>query len=309
MILLAEGLVKYFDSRAVLNGVSWAVEVPGVYSLLGPNGAGKSTFLSILVGLVKPDQGRVLVKGSNPAEVATRRIIGYCPQDPGLVEHISGYDNLLFYGRLYGLSGREILRRAKDLSDRLGLSDRELRMRVGKYSGGMKRKLALIASMLHEPEVLVLDEPTTGLDPGSRHTVWELLRELRSSGRTIVLATHSTEEADALSDRVAIMDRGRIIAEDSPSRLKERYGPKSVLELRFGGELSEGALRVIEKYSSGYYVDEGVAKLHVEDPKTCVPALIGELYSKGYSVVEFKLVTPTLEDVYLRLTGRRLEER
>lgn len=309
MILLVEGLVKLFDSRAVLSDISWAIEMPGIYSLLGPNGAGKSTLLSILVGIVEPDRGRVLIKGLSPANPFIRRIIGYCPQEPGLVDHLSGYDNIAFYGRLYGLSGREILGRAKDLASRLGLSDRELRMRVGKYSGGMKKKLALITSMLHDPEVLILDEPTTGLDPGVRRDVWSLLIELKNSGKTVILATHNMEEAEALSNRVAIIDRGRIIAEDSPGKLKEKYGPKTVVQLKFSKELDGGALSIVEKYTSEYYTDKDMARLHLDDPQIHLPILIGELYSSGYSIVEFKLVTPTLEDVFLKLTGKRLEEQ
>lgn len=309
MILIVEGLVKYFDSRAVLSDISWAIEIPGIYSLLGPNGAGKSTLLSILAGIVEPDRGRVLIKGLNPANPFTRRIIGYCPQEPGLVDHLSGYDNTVFYGRLYGLSGREILERTKDLASRLGLSDRELRMRVGKYSGGMKKKLALITSMLHDPEILILDEPTTGLDPNVRRDVWNLLIELKNSSKTVILATHNMEEADALSNRVAIIDRGRIIAEDSPDKLKEKYGPKTVVQLKFSRELDRGALSIVEKYTSRHYTDKDIARLHLDDPQTHLPTLIGELYSNGYSIVEFKLITPTLEDVFLKLTGKRLEEQ
>ncbi len=306
-ILLVKDVVKYFDSRRVLDSVSWRIENPGIYSLLGPNGAGKTTLLSIITGIIEPDGGRVLIKDSKPSNPSTRMIIGYCPQEPGLIGNLSGYDNALFYGRLYGLRSRDIIDRVSKMGEKLGLSRNDLRMKVGKYSGGMKKKLALIISLLHDPEILILDEPTTGMDPGVRREVWQLLLDLKKMSKTIILATHYMEEADQLSDRVAIIDRGKIIVEDKPSVLKEKYGPKTVLQLRFENTINNEVIGVVKKYSDKYYVNERIVKIHIGEPEKYVPELIGELYSHGYRVVEFKLVKPTLEDVFLKLTGRRLE--
>ncbi|MEM0000101.1 MAG: ABC transporter ATP-binding protein [Desulfurococcaceae archaeon] len=308
MILVIRNLVKYFDSRKVLDDVSWTVETPGVYSLLGPNGAGKTTLLGIVSGVVNFDKGEVRVKGLPPGDPVARRAIGYCPQEPGLIDSISGYDNALFYGRLYGLTTNEIISRTRNMAELLGLRDADLRMKAGKYSGGMKKKLALVVSLLHDPEVLILDEPTTGLDPGVRRNVWDLVLKLREEGRTVILATHYMDEADRLSDRVAIIDRGKILAEGKPEELKEKYGPPSVVELVFDSEVHSAATRIIEKYTVKHYIEGKTARLHLDEPDKHLPALMGELFSNGYHVVEFKLTKPTLEDVFLKLTGRGLRE-
>ncbi|MEM4426725.1 MAG: ABC transporter ATP-binding protein [Acidilobaceae archaeon] len=308
MILVVRNLVKYLDSRKVLDDVSWMIETPGVYSLLGPNGAGKTTLLSIVSGVMNFDKGEVRVKGLPPSDPIARRAIGYCPQEPGLIDNISGYDNALFYGRLYGLTTNEIVKKTKNIAESLGLKDSDLKMKVGKYSGGMKKKLALAVSLLHDPEVLVLDEPTAGLDPGVRRDVWDLILKLREEGKTIVLATHYMDEADRLSDRVAIIDRGKILVEGKPAELKEKYGPPSVVELVFENEASPVVTDIIEKYTAKHYIEGKTARLHLDEPDKHLPMLMGELFSKGYYIVEFRLAKPTLEDVFLKLTGRRLRE-
>jgi ABC-2 type transport system ATP-binding protein len=283
------------------------IERPMIYGLLGPNGAGKSTLLSIIVGVLEPDSGTVLVKGAEPLSPETRKGIGYCPQENGLIEHLSGYDNALFYGRLYGLESGAIIEEATRLGERLGLSKTVLRRKVSTHSGGMKRKLAIIISLLHDPELLVLDEPTTGLDPETRREVWSLLEELRREGKAVVLATHYMEETDKLSDIVGIMDRGRLLAEGPPEELKKRYGPKTVVELR----LEEPPTREIvsqlsSRYTRGVYAEEDKLRLHIDDPEKIVPRILEDLYSKGYHVLGLRITRPTLEDVFLKLTGRRL---
>lgn len=308
MILTVRSLVKRFNSRTVLDNISWTIETPGIYSLLGPNGAGKTTLLSIISGVIDFDEGQVLVKGLSPIDIAKRRIIGFCPQEPGLVDNISGYDNALFYGRLYGLTTSEILDRTRNLANLLGLRESDLRMKVGKYSGGMKKKLALIISLLHDPEILILDEPTTGLDPGVRRDVWDLVFKVKEAGKTVILATHYMEEADKLSDRVAIIDRGKILVEGKPEELKEKYGPPTVVELIFDNEIQIVVTHIIEKYTNKHYIEGKKVRLHLDEPEKHLPELIGKLFSHGYRVVEFKLTKPTLEDVFLKLTGRRLRE-
>ncbi|BEP16733.1 ATP-binding cassette domain-containing protein [Pyrofollis japonicus] len=306
-ILRVDSVTKYLGNQLVLDNLSMVIERPMIYGLLGPNGAGKSTLLSIIVGVLEPDSGTVLVKGAEPLSPETRKSIGYCPQENGLIEHLSGYDNALFYGRLYGLESGAIIEEATRLGERLGLSKAVLRRKVSTYSGGMKRKLAIIISLLHDPELLVLDEPTTGLDPETRREVWSLLEELRREGKAVVLATHYMEEADKLSDVVGIMDRGRLLAEGPPEELKKRYGPKTVVELR----LEEPPAREIvselsSRYTRGVYAEEDKLRLHIDDPEKIVPRILEDLYSKGYHVLELRITRPTLEDVFLKLTGRRL---
>lgn len=307
-LLIVENVVKYFDSRKVLDIPFWKIDNPGIYSLLGPNGAGKTTFLNIVVGVLNPDGGRVVVKGFLPIDEETRKIVGYLPQEPGLIDTLTGYDNAVFYGRLYGLSPRDIVKKLKSIAERLGLTDRDLGMKVGKYSGGMKKKLALAIALLHDPEILVLDEPTTGMDPATRIEVWSMLLEFRKSGKTVLLATHHMDEADKLSDRVAIMDSGRIVAEGTPEELKKRFGPRTVAILKISQIVDEGVVEVLKRYTDGYQVDEDFVKVHLDEPDKQLPKLLGELYTYNYFVTEFKLVKPTLEDVFLRLTGKRLKE-
>lgn len=308
MIILAEKVVKTYEARKVLDIEYFGIEKPGVYSLLGPNGAGKTTFFNIITGLVKPDTGRILVKDGSIEDRSVRKIIGYCTQEYGLIDLLSGLDNALFYGRLYGLSEEEIKTRLIEMSEKLGLTSDDLRRKVGKYSGGMKRKLSLIVSLIHNPEIAILDEPTTGLDPAVRRDVWTLINDYRKQGKTLLIATHHMEEADILSDRVYIINQGKIIAEGTPEELKERYGPKTIVELVFEQSLTSALSTVLIKFSDKYIIDGSKARIHIEQPERTIPVLISELYQKGLRVIEFRMAKPTLEDVFLRLTGRRLIE-
>lgn len=307
-VLLVEDVVKVLDSRVILGGVSLRVSSREVYGLLGPNGAGKSTLMSIVSGLLKPDRGRVLVYGKSPESFDTKKVIGYCPQDPGLIDSLSGLDNALFYGRLYGLSKKRVFDEILRYSEKLGLSRRDLEMKVGKYSGGMKKKLSLIITFLHDPELLVLDEPTTGMDPNTRVEVWNLILELKKSGKTIMLATHYMEEADKLSDRVGIIDQGRIIAEGTPEMLKQKYGPKALTLLELEKNPEDQVLKLLKKYGDVYETEGTSLKIYLEDPEKKIPEVISLLNTQGYSVLGFKLIKPTLEDVFIKLTGRRLKE-
>lgn len=305
---MAEDVVKIFDSKIVLDSISIRIRSGEIYGLLGPNGAGKSTLMSILSGLLKPDKGRVLVYGESPENPGTRRIIGYCPQESGLIDNLNGLDNAVFYGRLYGLSKREIVEKTIEYSRRLGLSRRELETKIGKYSGGMKKKLSLAITLLHDPKLLVLDEPTTGMDPNTRMEVWDLLLELKKNGKTIVLATHYMEEADRLSDRVGIIDQGKIIAEGNPETLKREHGPRAIVFLELEKTTVGRVLELLRGFGDVYLIDDTSLKIHVEDPEEKILKIIGTLQLSGYSVAGYKIVKPTLEDVFIKLTGRRLRE-
>lgn len=306
--LLVEEVVKTLDSKIVLNGVSLRVGSSEVYGLLGPNGAGKSTLMNIVSGLLKPDKGRVLVYGESPENPGVKRAIGYCPQDPGLINSLSGLDNALFYGRLYGVPNKVVIEEVSRYSEKLGLSKKDLRMKVGKYSGGMRKKLSLVITLLHDPKLLVLDEPTAGMDPNTRREVWDLVLELKKSGKAVLVATHYMEEADKLSDRVGIIDRGRIIAEGAPEMLKQVYGPKALTLLELEEALEEEIVKFLGRYGDVYVAGETALKIYLEDPEKKIPEVISSLHALGHKVLGFKLVKPTLEDVFIKLTGRRLEE-
>jgi ABC-2 type transport system ATP-binding protein len=307
-IVSINNVVKKYDSHVALNGVSLRIDRPIMHSLLGPNGAGKTTLINIIVGLLKPDEGSVSILGRSPTDPEARYLIGYCPQEHGLIERLTGYDNALFYGRLYGLQKKNIIERVNEFAEPLGLSRDDLKRRVEGYSGGMKRKLALIVSLIHDPKILVLDEPTTGMDPGVRRQVWDLLLRLKREGKTILLATHYMEEADRLSDNVSIMDRGRIIAEGTPEQLKRTYGPRTVITLRLEEQPTDRLKTILSEVASTFYFERDTLRIQVEDPDTSVPVILERLYSNGFHVLEFRIMKPTLEDVFIRLTGRRIEE-
>ncbi len=305
MLLEARDLWKSFGGRPALRGVELSIKDKGIVSLLGPNGAGKSTFMKIAAGILRPERGSILVMGRDPRDPEARSLIAYCPQEPGLFDELNSWDNLMFYARLYSLPEQKAREKARILLEELGILDHASKP-VGKLSGGMRKKLGLAIAMLAEPPLYLLDEPTTGMDPGSRRDVWRILREIKADGGAVLLATHYMDEADELSDTVYIMDKGRIVASGKPEKLKERYGPPSVVEIMFRRVPSqssvEDALRGLEHTWS-----EGKLRVSVERPEKVVPRLVEQLYSLGADIGSVRIVKPTLEDVFLKLTGRRLE--
>ena len=222
-------LSKNFGEIKAVRELELKIEEGELFSLLGPNGAGKTTTINMLSCLIKPTSGTARVMGydiiSEPHKV--REVIGVSPQETILSEKLNAWENIFLFGRAYGLSSQEIKRRGLELLERLGLKERAKDM-VKKYSGGMKRRLSIILSLIHEPSVLFLDEPTLGFDPQARRAIWEYIEEMRGR-RTILLTTHYMEEAERLSDRVGIMDEGRVIALGTPSELKRIYGGEGVL--------------------------------------------------------------------------------
>jgi len=305
-ILIVEKVVKKYGEKIVLKDISFSTEKGSIYSLLGPNGAGKTTLLSIIAGVLEPTSGRVLVKGMDPRESKIRRIIGYCPQEPALYEELTGYENMMFYARIYDINEDFARKRINEMLQLVGLENESKRL-VRKYSGGMKKRLSLAIALLPDPGILVLDEPTTGMDPSVRRVIWDLIVKLKKEGKTILLATHYMEEADILSDRVAIMNEGRIIAEGTPEELKTKYGPKSVIEIQLHEKIGE-ALKILNRFSNTVYSQENIIKIHTNDPDRIVPQIVASLYDHGIKLYSLRVLKPSLEDVFLKLTGRRLTE-
>lgn len=305
----ARGLAKTYpgDVRA-LRGVGLHVEPGTVFGLLGPNGAGKSTTVKILTTLSRPDAGEAFVGGLDvvrqPGKV--RRIIGAVGQKSGVDMAATGAENLVLQGRVYGMSGREAKRRATELLERVGLADAEDRV-VKTYSGGMQRKLDVAIGLVHKPQVLFLDEPTTGLDPEARADMWdEIARLTRVDGLTILLTTHYLEEADRLARRLAIIDRGKVVAEGEPDRLKgELHGDAIQVELQerpMNGE----ARRAVERVGGvrDIAVDGRQLRARADSGATAVPAVLAALEASGVAVASVTVSRPSLDDVYLRYAGR-----
>jgi ABC-2 type transport system ATP-binding protein len=306
-----EGVRKRFGSVQALEGISLTAEPGTVLALLGPNGAGKTTAVRILTTLLAPDGGSATVAGHDVVRdaAALRAAIGLAGQYAAVDEYLTGRENLVMIARLYLLSRAQSRRRAHDLLDRLQLTPAADRL-TKTYSGGMRRRLDLAASLIARPRVVFLDEPTGGLDPRSRLALWELLRALVADGTTVLLTTQYLEEADQLADRVVVIDGGRVIAAGTPDELKSQIGGDR-LEVRAAA--SRGAARVAEQLaalsSSASSVDERTGRVSVAVSRG--DALLGEavhrLDSAGIEIAEFALRRPTLDDVFLALTGHSSE--
>ena len=312
----ARQLIKtYPGDVTALCGMDVTVEPGTVFGLLGPNGAGKSTTVKILTTLAKPDSGTATVAGHDvlrhPDRV--RRAIGVVAQSSGADPVATGRENLQLQGRLYGLRGAALGRRVDELLDRFALAD-AARRPVKSYSGGMRRRLDVALGLVHRPEVLFLDEPTTGLDPEARTAMWDEIGRLAGEeGLTILLTTHYLEEADRLAERIAIVDRGRVVVEGTPDSLKgELRGDAVHLELRevlgeAGRTLLKGALGGL----SGMHevlVDGRRVSVRADDGAAAVPALLGALERAGVGIAAATVARPSLDDVYLRYAGRRYSE-
>jgi ABC-2 type transport system ATP-binding protein len=295
-----------------VRGVSIDVTRGEVFGFLGPNGAGKTTTLRMLTTLLPIDAGAATVAGFDvarqPQQVRMR--IGYVSQLGGADELATGRENLILQGRLYGGSRAAVTPRADALADLLDLNaivDR----RAITYSGGQRRRLDIALGLIHEPAVLFLDEPTTGLDPQSRANLWDHIRALRDRGTTVFLTTHYLEEADALCDRLVIMDHGQIVAEGAPRELKQQVAGDAIV-ISLGPDFRDGerALPVLrrEPYIRELSADDGQVRLYVDDGGAALPQLIRVLDQSGVGVRSISMSEPTLDDVFLRQTGRSLRD-
>ncbi|HET6447815.1 MAG TPA: ATP-binding cassette domain-containing protein, partial [Conexibacter sp.] len=308
----AEGLIKTYpgDVRA-LNGVSFSVPAGTIFGLLGPNGAGKSTTVKILTTLAAADAGSARVAGLDVARepVAVRRAIGVVGQKNAVDREATGRENLLLQGRLYGLSGRDLRARVDDLLARFTLADASDRFVRG-YSGGMQRRLDVALGLIARPQVLFLDEPTTGLDPEVRVAMWEEISSLaREEGLTILLTTHYLEEADQLASQLAIVDRGEIVAEGSPEQLKaELQGDAIAVELdEDGGTAVHEALARVDGVRE-VALEGRLLRARADQGARAVPAVLAALENEGVSVAAVTVARASLDDVYLRHTGRTFSQ-
>ncbi len=304
----ATGLVKVFARMRAVDGIDLAVPAGSVYGLLGPNGAGKTTTIRILATLLRPDAGSARVVGHDTVReaAAVRRGISLTGQFSSLDQDLTGRENLILLGRLLGLPRRSAKARASELLDAFGLSDASGR-RVATYSGGMRRRLDLAASIVVTPDLLFLDEPTTGLDPYSRNQVWEITRSLVGNGTTVLLTTQYLEEADRVADRIAVIDQGRMIAEGTGAELRSSVGA-ATLHVRLQDPQhrpqAERVLRRAIGESAQLGSDGATLSTLVPDSETAARA-VSQLSGLSVPLAEFALTRPSLDEVFLALTSRK----
>ena len=309
----ASDLTKtYGKGVRALDGLSFSASAGTVFALLGPNGAGKSTTIKILTTLSRPDSGQARVAGidvlADPARV--RRAIGVVGQKASFDPVATGRENLVLQGQIYDVTGRRLKRRVDELLEHFGLS--EAANRAAKtYSGGMARKLDIALGLLHEPAVLFLDEPTTGLDPEARSEMWsEINRLTQQEQMTILLTTHYLEEADELAAQLAIVDRGKVVAAGTPDELKSSLHGDS-LHIELADEPADGEVRrAVERVPglSELSLDGRQLRAQASDGATAMPTLLAALHESGHSVTKLSMSRPSLDDVYLRVAGRAFHE-
>jgi len=310
-MLSVRGLSKLFGQRVAVDRISFAIASGEIYGLLGPNGAGKTTSISMIAGILARDAGGITIDGiSIDAGPPARAMIGIVPQSITLYLDLTARENLDFWGRMYDLSGAALRDAIDGALDAVGLTRRADDI-VGTYSGGMQRRLNLACGILHRPKLVILDEPTVGVDPQSRSAIFDLVERLRDAGTAILYTTHYMEEAERLCARIGIIDSGRLIAEGTRAELVERLGQEARIEIGVGrGDSLERAERIVSAL-------EGVVSTSVENNHLHViadrganrlPTMLSALLNAGTATESVRVVEPNLEDVFLRMTGRALRD-
>ena len=299
------GITKKFGDFVSVDDVDLSIREGELFSLLGPNGAGKTTTIKMLCCLLKPSSGTATIMGHDIRKdpIAVKSIIDISPQETAIAEFLNARENLSLIGGIHGLEGERVNKRSEELLDMMGLTNRA-KDRVKKYSGGMKRRLSIAMALVSNPQVLFLDEPTLGLDPQSRRSIWEHIAGLKGK-KTIVLTTHYLEEADSLADRIGIMDGGKIVAMGTPDELKDSISDLQVMTVRATNLTVEAVNSLREKYAEVKEVDGGV---EIRAESVSAYDVIDCLRPKGVVVESTSLKQVSLDDVFLHLTGKELRE-
>jgi ABC-2 type transport system ATP-binding protein len=305
-----KNLKKSFGSLQAVDGADFAAEKGEIFSLLGPNGAGKSTIISMLSGLLAADEGALSIMGyavdKNPQEAKSS--LGVVPQDIALYPDLSARENLSFWGKMYGLRGAALKTRVDEILEIIGLTERQ-KDRVGKFSGGMKRRVNIGAALLHKPDVIIMDEPTVGIDPQSRRHILDNVKALNQQGMTVLYTTHYMEEAAELSDHIAIMDQGKIIAFGTHAELIKLVGEQTRIDLTINTESSAifDQWRAVDGVSR-IDADNGLVSLLVDDSNLVLPRLFDVAAEVNVRITSVDIQEPNLETVFLHLTGRALRD-
>ncbi|MAW60795.1 MAG: export ABC transporter ATP-binding protein [Planctomycetes bacterium] len=305
-----QNLRKQYGDLVAVEDVSFTAEAGQIFGLLGPNGAGKSTTISCLCGLLPPTSGQVRILGHDVVQdgPASRQQLGVVPQELALYEDLNAADNLAYWGAAYGLSGAALRSRVSTVLEAIGLLDRA-KEPVSQFSGGMKRRLNLGCAIVHEPKVLLLDEPTVGVDPQSRVRLLELVRELVDAGTCVLYTTHYMEEAEALCDRLAILDHGRIIAAGTLNELRGRVSDRDLVRLsgQFPVEAVRGALEALAE-AEVLQIEEDQLRLAIQAAGSRLPELFQVVQQAGGEIRETNVARPSLESLFIELTGKELRE-
>lgn len=304
-VIRASNIVKKYDDFVAVNGISFEVARGESFGLLGPNGAGKSTTMKMIAAVSTRTSGDLTVLGLDPNTdgPAIRSQLGVVPQEDNLDQELRVRENLITYGRFFGMSHAEVGRRADELLEFAQLSDRA-KAKVEPLSGGMKRRLTIARSLMNDPQMLLLDEPTTGLDPQARHILWDRLFRLKENGTTLVLTTHYMDEAEQLSDRIIVVDKGEIMAEGSPAHLIRTYSSREVLEVRYGSDKNASVAKKIADVGERQEILPDRILIYSDNGEHD----LAEITKRGHHPTTSLVRRSSLEDVFLRLTGRTLVE-
>lgn len=309
-VLVVDGLVRRFGDLTAVDGVSFRVAPGETYGLLGPNGAGKTTTISMIAGLLEPDQGGVTILGQQmgPKKVAPKRHLGLVPQDLAIYPDLSARENLNFFGKLQGLTGADLKSRVAEVLELTGLTDRA-KGPTKDFSGGMKRRLNIGIGLLHKPTMLILDEPTVGVDPQSRNAILESVEALSDEGMAVIYTTHYMEEAERLCDRIGIIDSGTLQAEGTRDELIRLTGGVDNIELSGSGDTlaAAEALRRLDSVAQAD-AERGHLRLTVHDAPTAVAHIVTTATSSGMELSDVQITRPNLESVFLHLTGKALRD-
>lgn len=305
-----ENLVKKYDTNTAVKGISFNIEKGEVFGLLGPNGAGKSTTISMLCGLLKPTSGNIFIEDKDALKnpMVVKKIMGLVPQDIALYPTLTAKENLYFFGRMYNLSGKYLKERVNEVLKIAGLTDRK-DDKIKDYSGGMKRRINIAAALLHNPKILIMDEPTVGIDPQSRNHILESVKKLNEEGMTIIYTSHYMEEVEYLCSRIGIVDHGNLIALGSKEELKSSVKSDEKIELELSQILPAAVSKIKEvKGIKAVVIDDKKVIINTDGNKDILPSLIKLFFSMNIKILSVKVEEPNLESVFLSLTGRALRD-
>lgn len=301
-VIELKDIVKIYDGVKVVDELNLTIYEGEIFGFLGPNGAGKTTSINIMTGLVKPNSGSVNIKNYTKAD------IGMCPQDVILWDYLTCYENLYTMGSMYDIPKKELKERISDILDKLMLSEQKDK-KIEELSGGMKRRMNIAMATIHKPKLLILDEPSEGLDPQSRRILWDYIKFQKSQNNTIILTTHLMDEADILSDRIAIIDYGKLLKLDTPDNLKSSIGSGDILEITIKGNENKtfSELKTLD-YINNITLNDDTLIINLLNATNKLPEILKVIEANGSALKNIMIRQNTLEDVFIELTGRQLRE-